>query len=751
MIQTKRSRLARSLLRFLTICWLGWSGFFWDVGQRLQAGVFRATNLGGEPVVDKLGIPVFKLVGAVEILYGHTVVASGRGYIEDGYFDLGLVTIPEASGPTELIVRVWDYSVGASFAATVASWYSGAWGYVSLVVPLVDEGQQPVNLVQAGLKNLHFFRPDYDSSVGWVWESFVSFRTNTPPQNTMIFLDSIDPANDLDFHAFNMEKGQRVEVTLNGEASLDGYLVVETMSGYPYASNDDGVRPGSVSTNRFDSYLRYTATESAVHFVGVSRAGIQNPLPVGKTFNSTPALGGKYRLQISYGIAGAVIGDGVADFMREDQLRMAIEPNRTTWVVIHGWGSSRNDETIKRLISAVVAARPGVQVLSLDWSAMAGGQELDGRLVAAKSIVPVAKWAAAVMQDYGFKPERLHFIGHSMGAHLADEIAKLFPSKVASLMAIDPAANCCGEAFDPIANGEVDFARDARASWAFYGSPLGREELSLRANESFLVESSLPPLEAHQRVLKVVTALIGAATNSFPATFGLGRLEGGAPGPWGTNQFASGFPDDRQVRGFEALIRSTNQGGTISVQYLTNGPVVTAGFAPRQTEVPQVVVEGTVSGLPSGSGPGWVAINGIAAHEMVSTEPGTIRWRSRLPLHRGANEFEVSTLSGPSGTVLSTVLMEEVYAQDPSTSPRIQIELAPKNGDASRFLLKVTGAPLIPAEIEESSLVNGWYPVRNGVLELDPQQPDGRGHFQFELTGEWYLQPRFFRARYLDP
>jgi hypothetical protein len=49
---------------------------------------------------------------------------------------------------------------------------------------------------------------------------------------------------------------------------------------------------------------------------------------------------------------------------------------------------------------------------------------------------------------------------------------------------------------------------------------------------------------------------------------------------------------------------------------------VTAGFAPRQAEVPQVVVEGTVSGLPSGSRPGWVGINGIAAQEGFRVGPG---------------------------------------------------------------------------------------------------------------------------------
>lgn len=748
MNQSKRSRLARNLLRFLTICWLGWSGLFLGAGQGVLAGVFLATNLGGEPVVDKYGTPVPRWGGAVDILHGATVVASGRGYIEDGYFDLGLVRVPDASGPTELTVRAWDSSVGSSFADVAASRNSGAWGFATMVVPLADEGQKPVNLVQAGFKGVRFVGPDYDSSVGWVWESFENVRTNTPPQNTMIFLDSIDPANDLDFHAFNMEKGQRVEVTLNGEASLDGYLVVETMSGYPYASNDDGLRPGSISTNRFDSYLRYTATESAVHFVGVSRAGIQSPLPVGKTFNSSPAVGGKYRLQISYGIAGAVIGDGVADFMREDQLRMAIDPSRTTWVVIHGWGTSRKDESIKSLISAVVGARPGDQVLSLDWSAMAGTPDLDGRFTAAKSIVPVAKWAAAVMQDYGFKPERLHFIGHSMGAHLADEIAKRFPTKVASLVAIDPAANCCAEAFDPIANGEVDFARDAQISWAFYGSTLGSEELSLRSHESFLVETSLPQREAYQRVLDVTAALIGSATNSLQPTFGLGRLAKGLAGPWGTNQFASGFPEDRHVRGFNGLIRPTNGVGIISVQHFTNGPALIAGFAPRQTEDPYVVVQGTSSSLTAGNDPVLVAINGVAAQEMVPTGLGEMRWKSRLLLHPGRNGFEVTTRNTPAGSATATVLMEESYATDPSTPPKLEIELPLKHGDVSRLRLKVVGAPLFPVIVEENRGYYGWYSVGGGVLEFNPQQPDGRGHFELELTGNSEISTRFFRVRY---
>jgi pimeloyl-ACP methyl ester carboxylesterase len=748
MNQAKRSRLARRLLRFLVICWLGWNGVFWCAGQGLNGGVFLATNLGGAPIVDEFGVPLATNLGYARIVYGATVLVDGPISVADGFFDFGPVIVPGAFGPTELTINAWDRSRGWSFAQVVAG-PLGGWGVTNLIVPLSTGSDTPVSLIQAGFRGLQLFESPLDASPGFAGESVSTNHTILAQTNTYVFSDKLTYSTDWDYRGLYIEKGQRLEIVLNGESALDGLVQVYQFSSVEI--NDDGVRPASVSTNQFDSYLRFTPSSSGVYLIGVTTSGNPNPFPIGKRNSTLRSVWTKYRLQLSYGIAAAVIGDGVADFMREDQLRMAIDPSRTTWVVIHGWGASRKDESMKRLISAVVGARPGDQVLSLDWSAMAGTPDLDGRLVAAKSIVPVAKWAAAVMQDYGFKPERLHFIGHSMGAHLADEIAKRFPSKVASLVAIDPAANCCAGAFDPIANGEVDFARDAEASWAFYGSTLGSEEASLRAHESFLIESALPPVEAHQRVLKVATALIGAATNSFPATFGLGNLADRVPGPWGMNQFASGFPEDRHVRGFEALIRSTNQGSTISVQYLTNGPVVTAGFAPRQAEVPQVVVEGTVAGLPSGSGPGWVGINGIAAQEMVSTGPGTIRWMSRLPLHWGANEFEITTLSGPSGSVLSTVLLEEVYGPDPSIPPKIEIELPRKHGDVSRFLLKIIGAPLSPVVIEEGALEYGWSAFRNGVLEFDPQQPDGRGHLELEVSAEWYWRPQFFRARYLEP
>lgn len=216
---------------------------------------------------------------------------------------------------------------------------------------------------------------------------------------------------------------------------------------------------------------------------------------------------------------------------RSDGTSGFIDPTRTTWLVIHGMGSSPTNPAIKGLADAVDRFSPNDQVLTLDWSSRAGAQ------VAFDNIVPVAEWATRKLQSLGFVGPNLlnlNFIGHSYGCYVADETAKGL-GVIQSIVALAPAA------FDQDRTGapQIDFAAHSRRSWAFaLESGNGSSTITPKtATDSFVVENS-----NHASVINLFTNLIQwkttGSSNDLGVFFDLNHLLRGEVGPWKPDQFA---------------------------------------------------------------------------------------------------------------------------------------------------------------------------------------------------------------------
>jgi len=112
-------------------------------------GAFSGKNLGGNAILGEDGLALSKATGKVELLDGTTVLASGS-LVKDGFFALGTITDSVAtSGTATITVRVWDSSVGATFAAASAAKH----GYFSVDVKgvtLATGTTPPISLVDAG-------------------------------------------------------------------------------------------------------------------------------------------------------------------------------------------------------------------------------------------------------------------------------------------------------------------------------------------------------------------------------------------------------------------------------------------------------------------------------------------------------------------------------------------------------------------------------------------------------------------------
>jgi len=246
-----------------------------------------------------------------------------------------------------------------------------------------------------------------------------------------------------------------------------------------------------------------------------------------------------------------------------------------TWLVIHGRNSSPSSPNLVQLGTALDGVQPGDQVLVLDWSGAAASGSLGG--AGENFIKPVATWGASALSVYGFTGGQLNIVGHSWGAYVGVELAERLPAprgkpgQANSIIAIDPATDFPGGSYNPLARGEVNFARNSKFSWAFYatGGAFGSSVTASTAHESFVVTST-----DHSKLVNVVAELVtlAALPTASPASLG-GQfvfdrlLVSHSPNPaWRANSYQS---SGRRINTgtFEAVVRATPDG--LGVKSLT--------------------------------------------------------------------------------------------------------------------------------------------------------------------------------------
>ena len=260
-------------------------------------------------------------------------------------------------------------------------------------------------------------------------------------------------------------------------------------------------------------------------------------------------------------ILTGTIQDGNAQFAVSIQSTdgSAIDPSRTTWLVIHGWNSSPAD--FNSLVNAIHAQRPSDQILTLDWRTAADTGQFNP--FDAEARVPlVATWAAAALIDAGFSGANLNGIGHSFGSYIAGEIAELIPGGVNTIVGLDPALNVSGGYNSEGPNG-VNFALYSQYSWTFHDSDpanllnldgLGSPITPVTSDEAFDVANS-----NHSQIRDLFTYFLNHPDDPVGQDFMLQRLLDHQAGPWQPNQYndsGGASPDG----GYEAVITATGGG-----------------------------------------------------------------------------------------------------------------------------------------------------------------------------------------------
>lgn len=473
---------------------------------------------------------------------------------------------------------------------------------------------------------------------------------------------TIDSPTDVDIFSFAILAGQRISFDIDQtSAGFDSYLRLFDPNGTQLAANNDAPGPGEAIGR--DAYLAYSFTNSGTFYVGVSGSGNTDysaRTGAGDSNEST----GSYTLITSPGLAGTIrrpsdTADYRVDLLRYGPVPQAINPNQRTWIVIHGWNSSRTEPNISQLADSLFRTRPGDQVLTLDWSAAA---KTPLPFAAENSIVPVAEWAAAALSAYDFVSTNLNLVGHSFGSYVADEIAQRIPNGVDTIITLDPAANIVG-GYDPVSS--VDFARDSLFSWSFHASSLGNEYSPATADESFIVDSGTDSTSAHSNVVFLIAYMLLFPDDIVGQFFVLSDLLEHTFGPWVPDQFASYFLLDNPVPGYEAILKTAPSGTTAqSIFFVTNAPILTITSHASGTAVTSspILLFGTATDSGRGnSGISSVIVNGERANNDTAAGTAVANWNSSVRLSAGANLITVVARDGSSTQAASTNLVTINY------------------------------------------------------------------------------------------
>jgi pimeloyl-ACP methyl ester carboxylesterase len=214
-----------------------------------------------------------------------------------------------------------------------------------------------------------------------------------------------------------------------------------------------------------------------------------------------------------------------------------IQAGRATWVVMHGW---TNDlASTRRLAGALDRTSRKDQVLILDWSKAAGSTDV----VSATMRVPtVSQWAARTLAARGLSGGHLHLVGHSLGAYMADQVARRTSGGVNRIIALDPATPDV-EGFDL---SGTNFAGRSRFSVAFVGSSFASQSAAFSADETIRMNvGDFDSIISHGAVPDLFASMTLRSVSSKPGKvcplFSVTRLTSSARPKWKQNAFSGGY------------------------------------------------------------------------------------------------------------------------------------------------------------------------------------------------------------------
>ncbi|CAD6208484.1 GSCOCG00003496001-RA-CDS [Cotesia congregata] len=115
-------------------------------------------------------------------------------------------------------------------------------------------------------------------------------------------------------------------------------------------------------------------------------------------------------------------------------------PRRPTKFITHGWKSSASSAGLVNLKNAFLQ-KVDCNVILVDWEPLAASTFYLGPMRNTADVgAEAGKFIEFLVQETGVPRKNIHFLGHSLGAHVAGNAASSIPSgKIARVTGLDPA------------------------------------------------------------------------------------------------------------------------------------------------------------------------------------------------------------------------------------------------------------------------------------------------------------------------
>ncbi|CAH0714530.1 unnamed protein product, partial [Brenthis ino] len=153
--------------------------------------------------------------------------------------------------------------------------------------------------------------------------------------------------------------------------------------------------------------------------------------------------------------------------------------NNPTVLYIHGFIETAQQESVQVMVNAYLEARPGTNVVLLDWSNMSHGSYLVNAARNTKKVGAASAEQINKLIEDGLQIDKFQVIGHSLGSHVAGYLARDLKNKynkiVKRLTALDPAFPAFypdGVVMEHVTDKDAEFVDVIHTDAGGYGAPV---------------------------------------------------------------------------------------------------------------------------------------------------------------------------------------------------------------------------------------------------------------------------------------
>ncbi|XP_015588417.1 lipase member H-A [Cephus cinctus] len=165
-------------------------------------------------------------------------------------------------------------------------------------------------------------------------------------------------------------------------------------------------------------------------------------------------------------------GETTEDFLDEhlsdvDTLLSRINDTKPTVVYVHGWSESAESVSVRAIVDGYLH-RGDHNVIVADWSEVASQSYLRA-VPEIKGVGAAFAEALRTMVNSGFEIEKLHVVGHSLGAQVSGYIGRSLNFTIPRITGLDPAGPLFNYLESPLSAKDAQFVDIIHTDYGFYG------------------------------------------------------------------------------------------------------------------------------------------------------------------------------------------------------------------------------------------------------------------------------------------